>query len=391
MPIKSIKKRITTPSYIKTASFYGFLSAADYVKDFEVTKSDLLKARALLTKNPESSLPEKIALIRLWSEKKMASLPQPTMLFYKSPIGGKELHSHQHPTFNLDIIGNQRSIADAILIETSYVIVQEEYPDYHISVELNTIGDKESLSKFQRELNLFYKKNWSKVPKDLKPLYKKSIFESFKTKDVKAQELRSSGPDSIKCLTEQSRNHFKEVLEYIENLALPYSINPLLLGDLAYGSDTVFEIIATHKKTEVRKIVAHGQRYNGVARKFANKKEVSSIGVSISMKKESFDCSAQGKSTVPKFFFIQLSFEAKLQSLQVLELMRKAHMNVYQSLTKDKMAVQIGLAEKMNIPYIIIMGKKEAMEKSVLIRNMNTRCQDTVLLKDLVDYVKKLK
>lgn len=389
--MKTNKKRVTTPSYIKTASFYGFLSAMDYIKDFEVTKHDLLKARALLVKNPESSLPEKIALIRLWTEKKMAALPQPTMIFYKSPIGGKELHSHQHSTFNLDIIGNQKSIADAILIETSYVIAQEEYSDYHVSVELNTIGDKESMTKFQRELTLFYKKNWSKVPKDLKPIYKKSVFESFKTKDTKAEELRSTGPDSIKCLTEHSRNHFKEVLEYIENLAVPYSINPLLLGDLSYGSDTVFEIVAVHKKTKVRKVVAHGQRYNGVARKFSGKKEVASIGASISVKKESFDCHMEGKATTPKFFFIQLSFEAKLQSLQVLELMRKAHMNVYQSLTKDKMAAQIGLAEKMNIPYIIIMGKKEAMEKSVLIRNMNTRCQDTVLLKDLVDYVKKLK
>lgn len=376
---------------VKTASFYGFLSAPDYVKDFEVTKGDILKAKSVLAKNPTSILPEKIALVRLFSEKKMVTLPQPTMIFYKSPIGGKDLHNHQHATFNLDIIGNQKSIADAILIETSYVIAKEEYSDYDVAVELNTVGDKESLAKLQRDLGNFYRKHWSKVPKDLKPLYKKNIFESFKTTDPKAEELRSIGPDSIKCLTEHSRQHFKEVLEYIENLEIPYSINPLLLGDLSFGSETVFDIVARHKKTGARKIIGHGQRYNCVSRKFLGKKEVPSIGVSVSVKKEDFECGGKGKESIPKFFFIQLSFEAKLQSLQVLEVLRKAHVNVYQSLTKDKMTAQITLAEKMNIPYVIIMGKKEAMEKSVLVRNMTTRCQDTVYLKDLVDYVKKLK
>ena len=90
-------------------------------------------------------------------------------------------------------------------------------------------------------------------------------------------------------------------------------------------------------------------------------------------------------------FFIQLGFEAKLKSLHVLEMLRKAKLNTYQSLSKDKMAAQIAMAEKMNIPYVIIMGKKEAMENSVVVRNTNTRCQDTVALEDLVAYIKKLK
>jgi histidyl-tRNA synthetase len=383
-PMKSVNKKTSIPSYVKTASFYGFLSAPDYIEQFEVSKADLLKAKSVLAKNPASAIAEKISLVRLFIEKKMVELPQPTMIYYKG-------HMQEHSTFNLDIIGNSKSIADAILIETSYVIAKEEYGDCNVSVELNTIGDKESLTRLQRELGTFYKKNSSKIPKELKALYKKNIFESFKTENPKAVELRSMGPDSFKGLSEQSRQHFKEVLEYIENLAIPYTIHPYLLGDLSFATETVFQVVAVHKKTKERKVVAFGQRYNGIAKKFFGKRDIPSIGVSISVKKEKFECVGKGKTHVPKFFFIQLSFDAKLQSLQVLETLRKAHTDVYQSLSKDKMSAQIALAEKMNIPYVIIMGKKEAMEKSVLVRNMNTRCQDTVMLADLIDYVKKLK
>lgn len=367
----------------KTAHFYGFSSATDHIKDFAIGKSDFVRAKAILQKNPHSNITEKIALIRMFSEKKMSSLPQPTMIYYRSLGAG-------HHTFNLDIIGNPRSIADAILIETAYVILKEEYEGIALSIEVNTLGDRESMNRLLRELSSFYKKNWSKVPKDLKPVYKKDIFESFRTTNKDAVELRNMGPDPIRCLSEQSRQYFKEVLEYMENLEIPYSINHSLLGDPSYGTETVFEII-THTKSGDRKCVAHGQRYNCIARKYLGKKDVAAIGVALSLKKESFSCEEKKKQVKAKFFFIQLGFEAKLQSLHLLENLRKAHIEVYQSLSKDRMTSQLAMAEKMEIPYVIIMGKKEAMEKSVLVRNMITRRQDTVSLDDLVAYAKKLK
>lgn len=369
-------KKTSISTYIKTASFYGFSSATSHVKDFALSKTDVAKGK---------NVAEKVALTRLFIEKKMSALPQPVMIFYKT------LLPDQH-TFNLDIIGNPKSIADAILIETSYIIAKEEHVGMDISVELNTLGDRESMKRLERELQSFYRKNWSSVPKNLQSIYKKDIFESFRATDPGAVELRMLGPDPIRCLSEHSRLHFKEVLDYIENLGIPYSINHSLLGDPSFGSETVFAIISTDTKGE-RKIIAKGQRYNSVARTFLNKKDVPAIGSAICIKKESFTCESDPtrKEIKPKFFFIQLSFEAKLQSLQLLETLRKARMGVYQSLTKDKMTAQLSQAEKMEIPYVIIMGKKEALDGTVLVRNMETRCQDTVYLHELVDYIKKLK
>jgi hypothetical protein len=200
------KRRVALPSHIKTASFYGFLPAADYIEEFSVTNKDHLKAGLVKKGNVHTELEERIALIRMFTEKKMASLPQPIMMFYKSPMlrqeKGEDLISH-HPSFNLDIIGNSKSIADAILIETSYVIAKEEYSDCSVSVELNTLGDRESMARLQRELGAFYRKNWSKVPKELQPLYKKDIFESLRTDNKKAVEPAELAPDTIsrKCLS----------------------------------------------------------------------------------------------------------------------------------------------------------------------------------------------
>ena len=48
------------------------------------------------------------------------------------------------------------------------------------------------------------------------------------------------------------------------------------------------------------------------------------------------------------------------------------------------------MLEKKNISYSIIMGKKEAVEKSVIVRNTDTHSQETVSLSDLPSYMKKL-
>jgi histidyl-tRNA synthetase len=77
--------------------------------------------------------------------------------------------------------------------------------------------------------------------------------------------------------------------------------------------------------------------------------------------------------------------------LNVIEILRKAHVPVAQALSKDSLSAQLGMAEKSGAPYAIIFGQKEALEQSVIVRNMQNRSQETVKLTKLADYMKGLK
>ena len=87
---------------------------------------------------------------------------------------------------------------------------------------------------------------------------------------------------------------------------------------------------------------------------------------------------------------MQIGFEAKLKSLEVVEILRSAKIPTYQSLSKDKLSSQLQIAENLKIPFTIIMGQKEAVENSVIVRSMNTRSQETVPLPLLAKYLAKL-
>ena len=49
------------------------------------------------------------------------------------------------------------------------------------------------------------------------------------------------------------------------------------------------------------------------------------------------------------------------------------------------------MAEKMKMPYTLIMGKKESMDNTVMVRNINTRSQEIVPTENLAVYLKSLK
>ena len=93
----------------------------------------------------------------------------------------------------------------------------------------------------------------------------------------------------------------------------------------------------------------------------------------------------------PKIYFIQLGADAKLKSLNVIEILRKAHIPIAQALSKDSLGSQLAIAERLAIPYAIIFGVKEALENAVIVRDMSNRSQETVKLNKLLEYLKGLK
>ena len=97
------------------------------------------------------------------------------------------------------------------------------------------------------------------------------------------------------------------------------------------------------------------------------------------------------KTKKPQIFFAQIGAEAKLKSLKIIEMLRQAHFHLHQSLSKDKISSQVAIAENLKVSYIIIVGQKEALENSVIVRNMLNRSQTVVPIPKLADHLNHLK
>lgn len=338
----------------------------------------------------EISLEEKIYLLRHYAEDNLIAEPQPIMFSYKDTATSKSKKLAAKEQFlNLQILGSSKSIAEIILIKTALSILSDNKIE-DARVDINSIGDRESTNKFVKELSGYYRKNINQMRSHCRQLFKKDPFSLLEcNKEECCRGLNEEAPKAISFLSESSRQHFKEVLEGLEILNIPYRINNSLIPDRRHCSQTIFEIISGAENE--KEVIASGGRYDGLAKKLGLKKDIPAIGLRISSKKLSHNAVSSPKIKAFVFFFIQLGFEAKLKGLNIIETIRKAKILVHQSLSRDMLGGQIALAEKMKMPYALIIGKKESMDNTVMVRDMNTRSQKIVPVENLSAYLKELK
>lgn len=341
------------------------------------------------------------AVMRAYIEHGMMNLPQPVLLYsygqtfrHDKPQRGRWRQFRQ---FNLEILGTDKSIADALIIRTLITIL-EEYGFKDLVIDINSMGDKETRPAFVKELTNYYKKHLDSLCKDCHERIKTNPLRLLDCKQEQCQPFKENAPSSLSFLSSDARNHFKEVLQYLEEMGIPYRVNNSLVRGQSYYTRTVFEVIKLDvdengKEKEIT--ITGGGRYNNLAKMMGSKKDVPAVGSGLSMERIRMfpECKSIPPRIMkaPKVYFIQLGFEAKLKSLCIMEILRKAHIPIQQSLSKDSLGTQLGMAEKMEIPFCIIFGQKEAMDNTVIVRHMSTRSQDTVKIDALSDYIKHLK
>ncbi len=341
------------------------------------------------------------SVMRAYLEHGMQSLPQPVMLYsygqlfrHENPQKGRLRQLRQ---FNLEILGSEKSICDALIIRTLFTIL-DEFGFSDLIVDINSMGDKETRGAYLRDLTNYYKKHAELLCKDCIERLKTNPLRLLDCKQDMCQPYKENAPAIISSLSPDARKHFKEVLQYLEEMAIPYRINNSLVRGLSYYSRTVFEIIKVDvgedgKEKEIT--ITGGGRYDYLAKDMGGKKEIPAVGTALGIDRILMfpECKRVSPRIMkaPKIYFIQLGFEAKLKSLCVMEILRKAKIPVHQSISKDSLGAQLSMAEKMEVPYCLIFGQKEAMENSVIVRNMKTHSQDTVKIDALSEYIKHLK
>ena len=337
-------------------------------------------------------------LMRSYIENGMQSLPQP-ILFYSygpsfrhdNPQKGRYRQFYQ---FDMDVLGSEKSILDALVIKTTWTIL-EEAGAKNLSVDINSIGDKECRASYIRELTNYYKKNINILPAIDRERLKTNPLRILDSKEEKTIELNQNTPDTLSHLCPLCKKHFKEVLEYLEEMEIPYNINKCLVRGLSYYTRTVVEIMIDDEETGKRVTIAGGGRYDYLGKQLGSKKDVPAVGIAIGVDRVVeapwFNKLAPRISKKPKIYFIQLGFDAKLKSLNVIEILRKGKIPIAQSISKDNLSTQLATAERLGMRYAIIFGQKEALENSVIFRDMNNRSQDTIKLNKLLEYIKNLK
>ena len=196
----------------------------------------------------------------------------------------------------------------------------------------------------------------------------------------------------IDHLCEECKRHLKEVLEFLDDMKLPYSLNPYLARGLDYYTKTVFEIYQDTEEGRSQGALAAGGRYDKLV-KILRGKGVAACGGALGidrivnlMKDRGISFS---ESASPRVFLAQLSVSSKRKSLELFEDFRKNKISVAESFSKDSLKTQLKIADRVGVDYTLILGQKELLEGVIILREMKTGKQETIKIEKIIQEVKK--
>ena len=234
---------------------------------------------------------------------------------------------------------------------------------------------------------------------------------TFDCKDEKCQRIKAQAPQIIDHLCEECHRHFREFLEFLDELGIPYSLNPYLVRGLDYYTKTVFEIFSTSaegsggsaeaqrklseggEEVRARDSLVGGGRYDNLC-KVLGREQIPASGGAAGIERIMEVLRARTKRPhqpqFPKVFLAQLGTSAKKKSLKLFEEFRKNRIPVAESFGRDSLKAQLRTADRIGVRFTLILGQKEVLDETIIVRDMKTGRQETIKLQKIVREMKKI-
>ena len=309
------------------------------------------------------------------------STREPLFLWHTNAAPGRAAPKQVIVQFH--VLGVEHAIADAVLIRAVRALMQD-LTKSDPRLRLNSMGDKETRTRFARELGTFFRKHGATLPPDCVDCAKTDVFGAAEKLACNKDECGLL-PSPTDHLSEASRKHFEAVLEYLETTDTPYQLAPELLSRGSAWSDTCFELTPENGS---RSVEAWGSRYGELTKHFF-KGSLPSVGAVMRFTTETRETiPAIKEKTSPRFVFVHIGDEAKRESMKMADDLRRARIPLTQAIGIASLTEQMRYADAMNPPYLLIMGRKEALERSVILRERSTYTESVIPLDKLIDRLK---
>jgi histidyl-tRNA synthetase len=322
--------------------------------------------------------------------------PKPVKLYYSGscyryerPQEGRYRELFQ---FGCEALGEQDPIIDAQMIQMAWrIIFQLGIRD--VVVEVNSIGCPACRKNYRNLLVSYFESKRQKLCIDCKKRLEKNPLRILDCKEDKCEQVKANAPQSIDHLCEECRVHFKNLLEYLEELEIPFELNPSLVRGLDYYTKTVFEIFPRNLEENAKKsALAGGGRYDGLI-KMLGGEQTPAVGFAVGMDRLVSEMKKLGakyyREPKAKVFLAQLGSFAKKKSLKMFEGLERSGILVAESFGRGSLKSQLKVADRLGVELTLILGQKEALDGTVIIKDMTSGTQEVVDAQKIVDEVKK--
>ncbi|MBU9857217.1 histidine--tRNA ligase [Rahnella bonaserana] len=300
------------------------------------------------------------------------------MFRYERPQKGRYRQFNQ---LGVEVFGLQGPDVDAELILLTARWWRALGISEHVALELNSIGSLEARANYRDALVAFLEQHKDKLDEDCKRRMYSNPLRVLDSKNPDIQALLNDAPELGDYLDEESREHFADLCELLEQSGIPYTVNQRLVRGLDYYNRTVFEWV-THSLGSQGTVCAGG-RYDGLVEQLGGR-ATPAVGFAMGLERlvllvQAVNPDFKAPATVDAYV---ISSGAGTQSaaMQLAETLRDAlpELKVMTNYGGGNFKKQFARADKWGARIALVLGEDEVANQQVVVKDLQSGTQETL-------------
>ena len=310
---------------------------------------------------------------------------------------------------DIDIIGDGELsiINDAEMPAVIYSTIKDlGFEDFTIC-----INNRKLLSGLFKELDLEEKSvDIMRIIDKIEKIGKENVIECLKDLELSENQINAiinfieidgtteEKIDSLEKLNytneifNEGLEELKQVVKYVKAFGVPdsnFKVDLTIARGLDYYTGTVYETFLN----EYRELgsVCSGGRYDNLAEYYTDKK-LPGVGISIGLtrlfyKLNELNALKEEQNSIAKVLVVSM-VEDNSKALEVATELRSENINAEVYLENKKIKAKFKYADRLAIPYVIVIGEDEIANNTVALKNMQTGEQETLKIEEVIKKIK---
>jgi histidyl-tRNA synthetase len=334
-----------------------------------------------LTLRPEGTA----GVVRAFLEHSLANQFSSRKLYYIGPMfrherpqAGRFRQFHQ---FGVEAFGTDEPLMDveviALLWQYFSILGLQD-----LTLHINSIGTLDDRHEYLNHLKDFLLPHLDHLCGNCRRRIDTNPLRILDCKVPHCRSLTDKAPALIDHLSPPSASHFREVLQNLTRLKVPYTIDHRLVRGLDYYSMTTFEV--TSPFLGAQNTIGAGGRYDGLVEVLGGP-PTPAVGFAIGLDRVSLllpDTATPSPS--PLVFVAGFGKAGQEAGVNLLQEIRNAGITADTDYRSSTLKNLLRSADRLSASITVILGDSEAEKGTVILRNMVTKKQEEIPLSTVV-------
>lgn len=287
---------------------------------------------------------------------------------YERPQAGRYRQAHQ---FGIECYGFAGPEADVEVIAIANALIAR-YGLGGVTVKLNSVGDDTCRPRYRDALLAHFRPHAAALSEDSRRRLERNPLRILDSKAPEDAPLVAGAPALLDVLCEDCRAHFDAVCGYLDELGLPYEVDPQLVRGLDYYTRTVFEITST--ALGAQSTVCGGGRYDGLVASLGGP-ATPAVGFGLGLERFlMMVAAARGPAEAPRCGVqaIGLGPAARARLVPIVAALRE-RVPAFVDFADRKLTAHFKQADRNRARFALILGDDELTRAEIVLRDLEAR------------------